>query len=193
MTSLLHDSLTLECPTRIPHKSYHQEKETSEFTKVNSAETVIMLLLAVEVVAVLLSVSSFLPVLSIALLTCDPESLTCPDSYSLVSCECQGSNIIRWRVILSTGSEVYSSTCSSDSDAVIANSMNGVTGVLCNITDGPVIRGFPTTIIASKLNVTLSENVTVECTDSGGTTGTVLLQKASKFIHDKQVHLKGRE
>ena len=141
-----------------------------------------MLLLAVEVFAVLLSVSSFLPVLSIALLTCDPESFTCPDSP--VSCECQGSNIIRWRVILSTGSEVYSSTCSSDSRTVIANSMNGVTGVLCNITDGLVIRGFPTTVIASKLNVTLSGNVTVECTNSSGTTGTVFLQKASKFIHD---------
>ena len=140
-----------------------------------------MLLLAVEVFAVLL-VSSFLPVPSIALLTCDPDSLTCPDSP--VSCECQGAVQIRWRAILSTGSEVYSSTCSSDSDTVIANSINGVTGVLCNITDGLVIQGFQTTIIASRLNVTLSGNVTVECTDgSSDITGTVLLQKASKFIH----------
>ena len=142
-----------------------------------------MLLLAVEVFAVLLSVSSFLPVPSIALLTCDPDSLTCPDSP--VSCECQGTILIRWRVILSTGFEVYRSTCSSNSRTVIANSLNGVTGVLCNITNGPVIQGFPTTIIASKLNVTLSGNVTVECTDgSSEITGTVLLQKASKFIHD---------
>ena len=117
---------------------------------------------------------------SAALLMCDPGNITCPDNP--VRCRCRGSNRINWRVTFSNGSEVYSSLCSMNSpNAVIANSMNGVTGLLCNITEGPLVNGFPSTMVTSEVDVTLSENVTVMCTDSSTMPDTTILWRVGKY------------
>lgn len=113
-----------------------------------------------------------------ARLACDQPSFTCPGSS--VSCECQGSIALSWRVTSATVSVMLFSTNFMDTDTEgDETSRDGFTAVLSNITRemvGSLIRAN----FSSKLSFIFMENVTMECDDDQPGSATVLLQRASK-------------
>ena len=137
-------------------------------------------MLFVQVFTGLLSgICIFLPADTASLLVCHPPNIICPESP--VSCECQGLLSLEWTVTSIAIGSVLSHMNYLDTDTIgVVSSTNGFTGVLCNVTLDPPVRGFQFTRLTSKLNFTLSENLNVQCRDNVLPT-LVPLYRASKL------------
>ena len=122
-----------------------------------------------------LAFSNFLSV-SASFLTCTPFNFICPDSSSVISCECQAAAALRWTVTSLTGNnpELLSVTYSSGDNVGPASSrsMNGYTVVLCDVdsTNPP--------ILTSTLNFAFTEDVNVVCLSASGNVSTATIQAA---------------
>ena len=112
---------------------------------------------------------------AVNLLTCSPSNFTCPGS--IINCECQARSALRWivtpQVAGETGEELLRESYLNSRDIGVVTSMNGYTVVLCSVDTSGVISLF-----TSKLNFTLTENVSVTC--EGTSTVAATLQTAGE-------------